>query len=175
MIQKEHIYILRTHFWNDALNKIYKKMQNELGESNVFILFDDTGGKFQSSDIEKTNSVIITTDDGCRKINKLHRKSFYNIDSQLYFLADHLNNLRIRSKFIWLIEYDIICNGNWLETLSTTFKYKSDFMGYNYIQPENYKKWPWWNELSYPVKQENKRGCWFPITRISNKLLNIVV
>jgi hypothetical protein len=178
------VYVLRLHQWNEFTQFQFHKLYNEL--KNVFILFDDTLHDFpigshlstiriSSSLIPEDSQVILFNFDECLQINPLHRSNKEQIEAQLIIF----NRLcSIPFEYVWLIEYDVFCDGNWNKTLNICESNQTDFLATEVFEYTQQILWNHWFSIygrrrNKPILSERVK-CFFPITRFSKSLILIM-
>jgi len=161
------IYVYRTHLWSPFCQFQYQKLQADLGVENVYLLFDETVSKFTCPQ----NNVILTNFKKCLDINPLHRSNKEQVESQLLVL---IQECPVDFEYLWLIEYDVYCNGNW-KLLENCLEMNHDFLG---TQVFNYPQkilWNYWFALYGPKRKkpllQDRASSFFPLVRLSKKLL----
>lgn len=175
------LYVFRTHLWNEFCQCQYDRLKADLGTENVFLLFDDTKNKFPhnyykrwsepDTHLSKTR-IILNNFDECLSINPLHRSNKEQVESQLLIFYKLYN---AEFDYIWLIEYDVFCDGNWKTTLESCDLLSQDFLASKvYTYHENIL-WNYWFGIYGPRRNKpmlvERVGGFFPLVRISKKLL----
>lgn len=168
-------YVLRTHFFNKFIHYQWNKLINEVGIENAFLLMDDTHlEKPIYEDINRLNKksnshYLYINYDECCQINKLHKDNKGQVESQLYILFQLIPH---DFDFLYLIEYDVFCDGNWLLTLNKNNDNKADFLA-THVDDYSIKHLSWghWFNLDgskrLKPKREDRVKSFFPITRYS--------
>lgn len=163
------VYLYRTHMWDDVRKSMYRKMQKDLGAENVFVLFDNT--KNQLKGVSEANMILFTTEDCC-KINRLHRCNKRQIEAQLLLFEERCGRAY---NYLWLIEYDVACDGNWKEALGKVSSSNEDFLATMVCTYADRILWNGWFQLTGPrwLKPSlTRRVCsFFPVVRMSRKLI----
>jgi len=175
-------YVYSTNLWNDFFQQQYNTLQNDLGTENVFLLYDDTKNKFPIKDYIRWSeldthstqtNIILNNFDECLSINPLHRSNKEQVESQLLLFSKLCN---ASFDYIWLIEYDVFCDGNWKTTLESCDLRNEDFLASKvYTYHENIL-WNYWFAIYGPRRNKpmlsDRVGGFFPLVRISKKLLD---
>jgi len=176
------LYVYRTHLWNDFCRDQYARVKADLGTENVFLLFDDTKNKFSEKDYKRWSEPdthlshshnILTDFNECLSINPLHRSNKEQVESQLLLFSKLCN---ASFDYIWLIEYDVFCDGNWKVTLESCDSRNEDFLASKVYTYHENRLWNYWFAIYGPRRIKpilvDRVGGFFPLVRISKKLLD---
>jgi len=171
-----NVYVFRTHFYNEYIDFQWKKFQTELGVNNCYLMMDETNLiKPYHSNVSRytnpnkdTNIIYIHWKDCCQ-VNKLHKNNKEQVESQLYILYKLIPQ---EFDYLYFIEYDVYCDGNWKETLEKNNSYSHDFLA---THVDDYRiqhiSWGHWFNLKgskqLKPKREHRVKSFFPITRYS--------
>ena len=172
------LYLYRTHLWDEVRQSLYRKMQEDLGIDNVFLLFDNTKNQFPKliHDDEQNKNKILFTAEECWKRNRLHRCNKRQIEAQLLLFEERCG--RKDYDYIWLIEYDVACDGNWKEALHKVCSRKEDFLATVVCTYAERMLWNGWFQLTGPRWLKPplaRRVCsFFPVVRLSQKLMTAI-
>jgi hypothetical protein len=172
--------------YENKVNKI-KDECDVLGHKDVGVFrFNDT---IDVSIYDKSSIVFVTiTETDCLSINKLHckgynRGSLYKIEAQILGLFQFINNNDQHFPSLlnmWYIEYDVYCHGSFQEVINrfsdvdTDLLIKGSDRGSAIRTKRNERRWVWWSGLEGEIantKDEDKRGCFLPIMRMSRAFL----
>lgn len=178
------IYIYRTHIWNDFCKKQYKNIQNDCGEENTFLIFDDTFNKFDdlelktnrlSNNLNNNAHIILINFNECKQVNPLHINNKDQVESQVIIF----NRLcHVKYDYMWLIEYDVVCDGNWLQTFNKCNDMNEDILSTCVAEYPNEFFWGLWFKIYAKIRLKprlNERvKCFFPINRFSKKYINVL-
>jgi hypothetical protein len=103
----------------------------------------------------------------------LHRCNKRQIEAQLLLFEERCE--RKDYDYIWLIEYDVACDGNWKETLHKVSSKKEDFLATVVCSYAERILWNGWFQLKGPRWLKPplaRRVCsFFPVVRLSRKLM----
>lgn len=165
------IYVLRAHKWDDFTKSQFYKLKNEC--ENVFLLYDNSINPFPHD--ESSNNIILINQNECFKINPLHKSTKDQIESQLILFR---KKCPLKFDYIWLIEYDVYCDGNWLTTLHCCDELNDDFLATNIYAYKDRILWNHWFGLygkrwNKPLLKD-RMSSFFPITRFSNRFIDIL-
>uniref|UniRef100_A0A6C0K3L6 Glycosyltransferase n=1 Tax=viral metagenome TaxID=1070528 RepID=A0A6C0K3L6_9ZZZZ len=164
------LYLYRTHLWDDMRRSMYQKMQHDLGVENVYLLFDNTGNRFEGT--LESNMILFTMED-CWKINRLHRCNKRQIEAQLLLFEERCGERKY--DYLWLIEYDVACDGNWKVALNKVSTREEDFLATVVCSYAERMLWNGWFQLSGPRWLKPplaQRVCsFFPVVRFSRQLI----
>jgi len=169
MYQRD-IYVVRAHVCDDHLKTFWDKITHEL--SPVYLIFDNTNKSMQPDFYEKNKDRIIMIDNAyCKSINKLHVNNLLNVDTTLAILYRHFK-WHLYS-YVWLIENDIYCDGNWKACLDKAYMLPFDFCAtlVQYYGEHNNLNWPHWKSTTLPVPIEKRMRSFFPLTRYTPQML----
>jgi hypothetical protein len=173
------VYVYRTHLWNNFCKSQYEKLQYDLGHECVFLLFDDTSHPFPLEDYNrlskptnKTSHNILTNFSECLLVNPLHRSNKEQVESQI--LLFH-KLCPIDFEFMWLIEYDVFCDGNW-KLLDSCLSMNHDFLATQVYVYHEKILWNYWFALYGPRRKkpllQDRASGFFPLVRLSKKLID---
>jgi len=174
------IYVYRIHLWNDFTKKQYENIQRDCGKENVYLIFDDTFNKFQDKNYETSRlsnpnpdaHIILMNFNECLKINPLHRNNKDQVESQVLIFKklcpQHFD-------YMWLIEYDVVCDGNWLLTLEKSNDLTEDILSTCMDEYPNDLFWGLWTKIYAKIRlkprMEQRVKCFFPVNRFSIQFL----
>lgn len=88
------------------------------------------------------------------------------------------NDLKVQKySNLWLLECDVDFSGDWKDFFYNTIDVVADLVATRIFKPHEIPKWSHWQSLRYParVKDHSKLSAFFPISRISRKLINTYV
>lgn len=171
---QQSIVLLRTHRWSHSIETSWRQLRREVGEERVFVLYDVSGNRPLPAGVE---NVIAITESECKAIHPLHQSMWSTVESQLILAVRGLRERNVVFRYLWLIEYDVRCVGNWKDVLNASIHHcpEADFVADN-VQPLSVLKnatWCWWWRNPYqrgePVKQRWK--CFMPVSRYSARYL----
>lgn len=189
-----NVYVIRTHLWNDYVEKVFLKMQSQLGAENVFLMYDETNKPIHqphirwndSNGVTKGPAIITVNEADCAVINELHTVgertgSTYRPEAQIYACY---KAIRRDYDYLWFIEFDVYCN-DYKKALGPFDAIKADMLTKGTANNKQRKArtsklnadWFWWNYLIGDIKNtplEQQRGCFFPINRFSKKFLSVM-
>lgn len=184
------VYTLRTHEINDSVKLLYEKLVDDVGQDNVFVLYDATNFKLPLDCPISSDKIYVVDDSLCLKNNSYHDKghrsgsasmSFWHPETSFVLMGYWLSLVKkIEYDYVWFIEYDVYCNGSFARALQKCDKVSADFMARGRDNgPENFRvgsvdPWCWWGELHgeiAKVPQSNRVGCFLPLVRCSKKML----
>ena len=182
---ENNIYVLRTHFVNDKVLRLYSQYQEDFGKSNVFMLLDTTNIVEIPTSI---NNLITITKEQAEKIDPLINEHnlpgmYYRAESAYIHLYDELTRHHCNFDYLWLIEYDVYCKGSFAKALQPCHNIECDFLAKGRddgIEVRKFWKcpsWCWWDDLFGELKKlphHNRKGCFFAITRVSTRMLDTI-
>lgn len=188
------VYIIRTHIYDSTVASTHIKLLNDFGYDHVYVLFDDTKAKCplqhrRWNDTTETGHVICINESECFKLNKYHKtepksrsgRVEAHVAACVYAIGQDTFD------YMWLIEFDVVCNGSWKsalqvynDTSDADFLCKSSDNQYveEIITPMRYPDFYLWDYLNGPianVPEIYKRACFFPIVRISNEFTKTII
>lgn len=191
------IYILRVHEINDYIKFTYDKLVKDLGYDNVFILYDATNTEIPDGSIISNDQICIISDDLCAKNNSLHNYNKENIDNKSKFSMNYFHPetgfvlagywatfiKNMNYDFIWFIEYDVYCRGNFKIAFDKCDSIYADFMargrdtGSESFRVGFSDEWCFWNDIYGDISKvpmKYRVGCFFPMVRFSKKMLDTI-
>jgi hypothetical protein len=167
-----NIYVVRAHICDDNLKTFWGKITSEL--QNVYMVFDNSQDSMQIEFHEQNKArIILISEDYCKSINRLHQNNWSNTDSTLAIIYNRFKWYPF--SYIWLIESDIFCDGNWKACLDKANRMNHDFLATyveHYNENEN-KDWVHWGSTDV-LPLEERVKCFFPLTRYSRQMLRSV-
>ena len=185
MRNANNIFILRTHCWNEYIHKgIWKQWMRDLPNDRIFILFDlnDKTDIKQTSVPEELYKYIIPINRKmCMDLNSLDRGAWFTVETPLVLVNKYLKKQKIRFDYLWLIEYDVRCTGNWSDLLQSSIHhcYCADFVAAAVQSFWQSPFWLGWGQLTNCSINEHIPYWWnmyksfLPISRYSSRLLNV--
>ena len=141
----QDVFLLRTHKWDPSIEELWKQMQHDLGDKQVYVLYDITGNRQIPSIIK---NLITVTDRECLELQSSYNGSWYTLESPLVLAYQKLKKMK-KWKYLWLIEYDVRCTGNWSYVLQRAIDHHptADFVAYNVESYWSSPCWPGWSFL----------------------------
>jgi hypothetical protein len=162
----------------------WEKLQKDVGFSNCYLLMDDTHHPEPIHSIySRWNHIvphcpiIYINYEECCQVNKLHSSNKEQVESQLYILSKCIQQ---DYDYLYLIEYDVFCDGNWKTTLDKNNSLTDDFLATHVENYNSYNmlRWGHWFHLKGPKRFKPKRQdrvkSFFPITRYSKKGIQLL-
>lgn len=172
----KELFVYRTHYWDKFIEKQYRQIQNDLGIENVYLLYDDTYNPCplphcRVGDAKNSSHVICTNFLECKIKNPLHKSNKEQVESQLLLFCSLCPS---DYDFIWILEYDVYCDGNWKTTLKKCQDKTTDFMATCVCGHKEDIFWGLWFCLHglrrfKPVLSERIKS-FFPVVRVSKVL-----
>lgn len=163
--------ILKTHIWNDSLEKFATKLKNETLPYNIdfYILMHSNDhslpNKIQNIDLKKY--VYTFTE------NEI--KSMYNVGFYSMWLSNHwilmwfYNQYKSKYNYFWTIEYDVRISGN----SSELWKYSGTEDFIYPIEPFKDPNWSWKNHyVGGKLNDNTKYYGYLQLARYSNRFLD---
>lgn len=170
-----NIYLLRAHVLDQITLVAWDKFNKEL--KNVYLLFDNTKSNMTEDFYNKyEKNIILVTDQKCKNINPLYKNQLITIESSLIIAYNYLIQNSINFDYLWLIESDVYCDGNYKECLNAPVN--TDFLA---TQVQDYyldnPDWMHWNSIDGELSQldlNERVRSFFPVTRYNRKFLDII-
>jgi len=178
------IYVYRVHRWNPFTRRQYQTLREDCGEENVFLIFDDTEQPFDDamfptsrySDTirDKSAHVFLMNYEECRRVNPLHKSNKEQVESQVIIFK---RLCPIAFDYMWLIEYDVVCDGNWSLTFQKCNHLDDDLLSTCMNEFPNEIQWGLWFKIysrmrSWRPPIHERVKCFFPVNRFSMKFLD---
>lgn len=176
------VYILQAAGNTTAAFGTFRQMQRQLGASNVFMLVDDTHLQLegcvraaQRARQPGDSNVICINHNESLIVNRTGFGINHQEGSKQLLVYRYLAKSPFR--FLWTIEADIRCNGNWHACLQRTDALPDDFVcRLPSKNAWNSTDW-WWNSFAgdlagLPLKE--RWGCWMQIRRFSRRALDLL-
>lgn len=181
----DDVYVLRTHYVDEDITRLYEEYTKEFGQDNVYILLDITNIKETINNL-KVKNIIIINKDIAQSLNSLFRKHPNNNGFNYRFeesIVHAYESIKLKRdiKYMWLIEYDVRWIGSLKDILLPCLEIKCDFLAKGNdkncskkLYKEN-KSWCWWcglyGEIDKTTKMDERVGCFTPITRYSESMI----
>jgi len=170
----DEMYVLRAHKIDEQTTKIWEKMLIEFPEDRCFMIFDNTRNSMTDEFMTKYPSKIIThTEDDCKKMNPLHEAIYSNVEATVVITYDALPT---KSGFVWFIENDIYCDGNFSKALNIGDT-QSDFITTHLRRYDEEPTWGRFVEFKGEIaniENSKKMACIFPIIRCSRLMIDLL-
>ena len=164
------VVLLKTHTWNDELEKFAIKIKNESVPNRIdfFILIhsdDDTVQK-KIKDQSLKKYILVFKESN---IKNLYSQGFYSMWlSNHWILMWFFKQFRNKYIFYWSIEYDVRISGNSLKIWN--YSGTEDFI--YPIEPFKNPEWTWKNHyIGGPLTDNTKWYGYLQLARYSNKFL----
>jgi hypothetical protein len=187
------IYVIRTHFINKYMLDFYRKIQNDVGAENTYMIVDNTGIEptviprdakhWTDSSITSGCIILFNQYDAkrmCPYLGTSNTNSMFHCGEPVISAA--YTCIKAEYDYMWLLEYDIFYKGNLRHMLQFCDAYAVDYITTNEHGEDirTYTKdpyWAWWGDLfgeiaNVPV--DKRLGCFFPINRFSKKMLKVI-
>ena len=161
---------LRAHRPDPQALYALGRARAELSGSRVVLLFDDTRRTWDPRDWGGVAS-LVTTDDALRRdVNPRHVGCYRNVDSQVVALAR--SGMLGDSEHLWLLEYDVYCDGDLARTLRKADALDLDFAATHVERhgPGN-ARWEHWGALEYATRERERVKSFFPVVRLSRRAI----
>jgi hypothetical protein len=168
------------------VEKTWRKMKQAFANDPVFVLYDSTRKPW--SCLYPVSNLFIVNSDVCKQDNPLHQSSYQTVESSLMLLYKYVQENNISFDYLYLIEYDVYCPGNWFTTFQKIDKIKPFDFAATHVEPYHAKQnggWHFWKNPGWQTadehshlleKKKDKRFWWksfFPVTVYSNTFLSI--
>lgn len=176
------VYVVLTHVANDFVIGNIQKMRCELGSENVFVVNDHPNTKpfqelgFQIVDWTQGDStavingpvVFVTSQAYFKSVNALHAENRNTYETAIVSVW---KSLAFDVDYLWFIENDVACNGNWKATLGKCAS-SVDFLATCVERWTLGSTWEGWNSLHhYDVVWHERWKAFVPISRYSKAAL----
>lgn len=203
MMGKRSVVVLRTHFWDAHVQRLFNKLTADLGADRVYCIFDATHASpatlsmlgsvawSRSLDLSQSPARVVTmTEADCGSINAMHFVGKPGEVGSKYRGETHnvamYRALRSRPDwdYMWVMEYDVHCQGSFAKPLQACDSIHADFMakgcdtGFEVRTGRNDPGWCWWPDRYGPdlsrVPVADLHGCFYPLTRYSRAFLDVL-
>lgn len=173
MNRHKQVFLLLTHFYNEAIVQKYNKLRSDLDsdEYDIFVLLHSSDGTLMTSDCSIPCYVCSN-----EQLATLKYKSIAPtlLPGSCHFplMYSYLNNSRY--KFYWMVEYDVCFSGGW-NLLMDDFKvFEFDLLSAHveHFDESVNGDWTWWkrcNDSGYDISKCIK--SFNPICRFSSRAL----
>jgi len=169
--QSSKVVLLKTHIWNDSLEKYALKLFNETSVNNIdfFILMHTENGKLPSlvKDVNLKKLIIKFTEND---IKSIYKQGFFSIWlSNHWILMWFYKKNSKKYQYYWSVEYDTRISGN--SSIIWNYDGVEDFI-YPY-EPWQDPNWIWKNHyVGGKMIDKDKYYGYLQITRYSANFLN---
>jgi hypothetical protein len=170
------VYVLRSHVCDLHFQQLWQQILDEVPEDSrdfIFILYDNTKDSMQPEfHAKNARHIIYHTEAECKARNSYHESNWSNVDAPISFIYDRVKDMTYSN--VWLMEYDLCFDDSVLKCLKAAGRSEFDFMSSVIHHPDTDKGWVWWDSLKGEianVPMSDRRGSFFPLVRISNRLL----
>ena len=171
---KKNVVLYKNHVLNESIIKGYEKIKLDCDPSayDVVMLYDNSRRDFKSPGTG-FEFALFDMEDLKKMGYRLHpQKIIWNNGDYplLYFYKQHPDY-----QYYWMVEYDVYFNGGrWGEFFDFYHKNHSDLLA---TLVKNYRQepdWPWWKNHDFEVENDALMGCFYPLTRFSNRALKLL-
>ena len=178
-----NIYVLRNHYKNDNVVQLFNTLKADLGEENVFMIYNDDKEAWtpehteafgmrkvarlgESAVFSSGPAVMLHTEHECRAVNPCHINCLFSVETALVCLK---KLLAFDWDYMWVFENDVHCNGNWRETLAVCQHQRGDILAHIAKQYSHHNAaWQHWNFLRNYFPPLHMRGqAFIPVMRLS--------
>lgn len=175
-----HAIALKVHSCNDQVMYTLQRLRNELPTSvPIIVVFDNTKGGFKQELARHLTPYLLSTDQQLQQVNGLHKDTWYNNDSLLISLW-RSGMLSPDTDFLWLIEYDVFCDGNWFHAMASTSGMMHDMLA-TYMERYNQSNetWMWWPHMNATnekdiVPRKRRVKSFAPVCRFSRRAMQVL-
>lgn len=170
------VVVVRTHKLVEPFWSQYTRLVAEVGRTAVYLLWDVTNAEIPQSVLDfhrgAEDHIIRITEDQCKRMNSLHTTVYEMCDTLIVIIADYLNNKRHDYEYLWLIEYDVTCSGNWKRTLAKAENCTEDLLATYVEQYTPANQWLWgrlYGEMRTWAHTAKEWKGFLPALRISRR------
>lgn len=168
------VYVLKGYKLDEQTIQIWEKMLNELPEDRCFFSYDNTRNTMTDEFMKKYPSKIIThTEDDCKKMNPLHEAIYSNVEATVVITYDALP---VKPDFIWFIENDVYCDGNFSKALNIEDT-QSDYITTHLRRYDEEPTWGRFVEFKGEIaniENSKKMASLNAIVRCSRKMIDLL-
>lgn len=164
------VVLLKTHTWNDHLEKFAMKIHNETSIEGIdfYILMHNENNNLINmiKNKELLKHILTFTESDIRS---MYSNGFYGMWlSNHWILMWFYNKFRNKYQYFWSIEYDVRISGN--TSKIWTYSGGEDFIFP--IQPFKDPNWAYRNHYVGPMSHDEKYYGYLQLARYSNRFLN---
>ena len=195
------LFVLNTHVNFTRVHDEFKKMERDLGRENVFMLMDDTvlpgasghlhrlaagrvkygsnskilkeENKTQMSNIENSNILLVNKQE-MEAFDPYYNHGGNSGPARLALLYHYLAQEPF--DYLWLIEFDVLCNGNYKRCYEPTHHMQEDFVSAQ-VERFHWQNWHHWRRIVGKLSRlplEQRWKTFFPVTRYSKRFLKVI-
>lgn len=168
-----------AHFYSNSNLLKFNKLKKEITDDyDLYWVFQTDNGI--SSDFLIDNNIKYFHFD-LEKLNELNYSPIFEyLYGSEHFIIEYFTKKHPEYNYYWIIEYDVIFNGNWRFFFSLFEDNNADFISSHIEIREDgiNTDWMWWNTLSFAKDYEINKSKWVksfnPIYRISKQALDFL-
>lgn len=170
------IVAVLTHISHPLIIGNIAKMAAEIPNKRLILCYDNTTASYCADDWAHIPGleVMLFTFDDCLAANPTHMKTRDNYDSIIGIMYDRILRHDGEWAYLWFIENDVMCKGNWGATLARVTNRKEDMLA---TAVDNYNPcsagWGGWDALHYwkDVPLNERWKAFVPIGRYSRRYI----
>lgn len=160
------------HKINNDMLKRYRKIVNELyGIYDVYWVFQSDNGLSEKYLVDSGVNVY------CFSLASLNDLYYIPMSEKLYgnehFIMERFVHDHQEYTYYWVVEYDVMYKGNWLDFFSAFDSCDADFLSSHIEFRHEAEKWPWWHLVKIipesKISKVDYVKSFNPIYRISFK------
>jgi hypothetical protein len=117
-------------------------------------------------------AVCLMSFDYFKRCNPLHISNRDTYETEICIMYD---SLTFHFDYLWFIENDVVCNGDWKETLDKCNGITTDFLATSVASIHQEPNWAGWGYTfwAYDVPYAERWKAFVPISRHSRKLIEL--
>lgn len=176
------IVVVLTHTIAEFTVKNILKIGTDIGFDRLYVCYDNSDSSLdmaafpgfrlidmrKGETVEQGPAVCVTDLETNQRLNKYHKKNRDNYDTPIAILYDAI---KCSYDYMWFIEYDVVCYGDWNIQMTLCDNDSTDFMAAMVLEPHQ-GEWGCWTCIDgFDVPHEQKVRAFVPVSRYSNALV----
>lgn len=174
---KKSIYVIRTHVMDANFIELWDKCLREIPNESLYMIYDNTNITLHPDFYSKyKHQIILINQEESLLMNALHQNIWSSLETTIAKCVLYLKKKEISYDYLWLLENDVYCDGNYYDTLQKADDNTEDFLG-TYVEDRNEQNidWVWWNRLSGDItNNQDQVKSLFCVTRYSKRFAEAI-
>lgn len=192
MCSDKHIFVLKTHTFTPYIYEEYRKLCESVGKENVFITFDNTKQPWlqeyedvlcvAKSNVRKPMEgnfelggpcVLLIHEDDMKKYNKHHKENKLSYETAWCILHRMLGGENARYDYMWSIENDVYCNGEWRVVVDKCSQNTSDFLAH-LVEKMSWPSSAFDRIYGWDIPHNQRINAFCAVCRISKRFMEVM-
>jgi hypothetical protein len=186
-----HLFVFKTHIFTQYIYEEYHKLCSCFGKQNIFITFDDTHQAWSSEYEENLGipkscvlkpmqgmfelgpGVLLIHDNDMKQYNEHHKENKLTYETTWCILHRMLGGEHAQYDYMWSIENDVYCNGDWSVVVDKCKEKTCDLLAYMI----GTMKWPdsaFERIYGWDIPRCDRINAFCAICRLSKRLVEVM-